>query len=49
MKYVPNNIKKIDILKNKPIKNKTEKIGFLHIITNIPHNIAIKDIKSKLS
>jgi len=30
--------------KNKPIKNRTDIIGFLLIITNIPHNRDIKEI-----
>jgi hypothetical protein len=37
------------MLKNKPIKNNTDTIGFLLIITNIPHKIAINDIIYKIS
>lgn len=34
--------------KNKPIKNNTDTIGFLLIITSIPNNIAIIYNKFKL-
>ena len=37
------------MLKNKPIKNNTDIIGFLVIITNIPQIIAINEIRSNIS
>ena len=37
------------MLKNKAIRNKTETIGFLLIITKIPEKIEAKEIKSKNS
>jgi hypothetical protein len=47
MKLIPNIIKYAEILKNKPIKNKILTIGFLLIITKIPHNIAANERKFK--
>jgi hypothetical protein len=46
MKFKPKIIKYIEILANNPIKNKTDIIGFLLMITNIAHKIAIKEIIS---
>jgi hypothetical protein len=43
IKLTPNIIKYPDILKNNPIKNNTDIIGFLLTITNIPHNIEDKE------
>jgi hypothetical protein len=37
------------MLKNKPIKNNTDTIGFLLIITNIPDIIEIVEIISNIS
>lgn len=46
MKFKPKKIRYKDIVVNKPIKNKTEIIGFLVIIINIPKKI---DIIAKIS
>ena len=43
MKYRPINIKYREMLKNKAIKNNTDKIGFLVIIIEIPKKIQTKD------
>lgn len=48
MKLKPNIIKYEDILANNPIKNKTEIMGFLVIITDIAQNIANIDIRSNI-
>lgn len=48
IKFNPVRIKYADMDKNKPIKNKTDTIGFLLIITKIPNNMAIMYNKSKL-
>jgi len=45
MKFIPNIIKYPAILRNKPIKNRTETIGFLLIIIKIPHNIEPNEIR----
>jgi hypothetical protein len=37
------------ILKNKPIKNNTDIIGFLLTITNIPDNIEVKKTKDVIN
>ena len=37
------------MLKNNPIKNNTDTMGFLLIITKIPDNMEAKDIRSKAS
>jgi hypothetical protein len=47
MKFIPDSIKYADMHKNKPIKNNTDTIGFLLIITNIPHKKDIREIKVK--
>ena len=47
MKFIPKIIKYPAILKNNPIKNKTETIGFFVIITKIPDRIEAKEIKFK--
>ena len=39
MKLNPINIKRLAILRNKPIKNRTDITGFLFIIVKIPNNI----------
>ena len=49
IKFKPNKIKYKDILKNKPIRNNTETMGFLLIITKIAEMIAVMQIKVKNS
>lgn len=45
IKKKPKLIKYIDIVKNKPIKNKIDTIGFFIIITNILKTTDTKEIK----
>lgn len=45
MKFNPNIIRYPAMLRNNPIKNSTDTIGFLLIMIAIPHNIDAKEIK----
>jgi hypothetical protein len=47
MKFMPSVIRYEAIAINNPIRNKTDNIGFLLIITNTPNNIDNNDITVK--
>ena len=49
IKFKPNIIRYDAMLKNNPIKNKTDNTGFFIIITSIPHKIASTEIMSNTS